>query len=101
LLSTIDSGAAGVIYANRNLSYRDRFSVLKDVTITLASPGTSAAHVPFHLFIPCKYSVTYNGSGDSIGGIATNALYVAALSDNTVDDKVVWVCNCRMRFSDN
>lgn len=87
------------VYASRNLNYRERFNVLKDVTITLAAPGTSACHVPFHLFIPLNIMTTYMGSTDGISSINSNAIYIAVLSD-CWGTEVVWCASCRMRYQD-
>jgi len=88
------------VYAQRQLSYRDRFTVLKDVTISLAAAGSTAAHAPFHFFVPCKFNTTYNGSGSAIDNVMTNAVYISVLADAVEASKVVWCCQARLRYRD-
>ncbi|ALE29839.1 putative capsid protein [Lake Sarah-associated circular virus-27] len=89
-----------------NLDNRDRFKIIWDKWITM-NPAVYAANVftggnpqckMVHCYKKLNLETTFNGSGATIGSIATGSLYVIAIAQNATNNNYVY--NCRVRFTD-
>lgn len=81
-----------------NLDNRARFSVIWDKKFTLDT--TTYTLRDFNVFKKKLIDVTYNGITNGIGSIATNSLYLVAMSDAAAANAPALVCGSRIRYTD-
>ena len=90
--------------ALRNLEYRDRFIVLKDDFIPIASATATALQMPYtphKVFLPINLPVTFNaGDNGTVADIATGSLYLIMLSHLAAANAPEVSYHARVRYAD-
>lgn len=89
-----------------NLDNRDRFTILKDMTVALAYQNSGAANstqgsvtvVDVNCYLKCNLETIYNsGTAGTIGDIQTGSLYLVTIGDVA---NYSYYCSTRVRYTD-
>jgi len=87
------------IFAPRNLNYRERFVMLRDIRGATAPVGNTATCVPFEFDVKLNLKQTYTGPESAVANCTAGAIYFVCLGeDSTGYSKIC--CTIRMRFTD-
>lgn len=93
----LDLTTATAVDAHRNLDYRKRFVILKDVRFCV-NADTPEKIVDFYKRLDMKE--VFDGTAGTIGDISTNSIYLLLISDEATNTPAV-LYNSRIRFIDN
>jgi len=94
-------GAAGVF---PNWATKDRFKILYQkhgIQNIVANNGYASSEFVDTQFLKINAQTNYNGPTATIGAVQTNALYIVAIGDGTVDDtaKPLMIVHARLVFT--
>lgn len=97
---------AATSLSNTNLDNRERFTVLRDTKIAIASyeesdglsgsPSTST----IDWYVPLKHRTVYSGTSATIGAIASGSLLLLTIGSAASGSAQDFRCTTRLRFSD-
>lgn len=95
----LDSAAANNVFAPRNLTFRDRFVVLKDIRGATAPAAQTASCIPFEFSVKTNIRQTYGDA--SASNVTSGGLYLAFVGENAyASSQITFVHSTRVRFTD-
>ena len=98
----LDTTAANITLAVRNLENRKRFVILMDKVFRLSASGESNSSVAWRYYKRFNLPVTFNtGTAGTIADIVTGSLYLFSFGNIAAGATAgTLVVNCRIRYSD-
>lgn len=98
MADVLDTASASGIVAPRNLTHRNRFLILKDVTKVV---NTDTPNAVISYFRKLDLKSVYTSTGSAIGNMKNHPVFVLYVSDVPATNGPVVESHHRMRFIDN